>query len=61
MPITEDDKLSAKFIRGVTCAHCFDSKTEEQRRRYADRQIQIDLAKSRNQKHIGSKREVEQK
>jgi UPF0176 protein len=61
MPITEDDKLSAKFIRGVSCAYCFDHKTEEQKRRYMDRQMQIDLAKSRNQKHIGSKREVEQK
>ena len=61
MPITEDDKLSDKFVRGVSCAHCFDDKTEEQKRRYADRQMQIDLAKSRNQKHIGSKREVEQK
>ena len=61
MPITEEDKVSAKFIRGVSCAHCFDNKTEEQKRRYADRQMQIDLAKSRNQKHIGSKREVEQK
>ena len=61
MPITQDDKLSPNFIRGVSCAHCFDHKTEEQKRRYADRQMQIDLAKSRNQKHIGSKKEVEQK
>ena len=61
MPITEEDKLSDKFIRGVSCAHCFDNKTEEQKRRYANRQMQIDLAKSRNQKHIGSKSEVEQK
>ena len=61
MPITEDDKLSPNFIRGVSCAHCFDNKTQEQKRRYADRQMQIDLAKSRNQKHIGSKKGVEQK
>ena len=61
MPITEDDKLSPNFIRGVSCSHCFDNKTHEQKRRYADRQMQIDLAKSRNQKHIGSKMEVEQK
>ncbi len=59
MPITEEDKLSDKFIRGVSCSHCFDHKTEEQKRRYMDRQMQIDLAKSRNQKHIGSKKEVE--
>ena len=31
MPITEKDKLSAKFIRGVSCSHCFDDKTEEQK------------------------------
>jgi len=61
MPITEDDKLSAKFIRGVSCAYCFDDKTEVQKRRYMDRQMQIEQTKSRNQKHIGSKREVEQK
>lgn len=61
MPITEEDKLSAKFIRGVSCSHCFDHKTVEQKRRYMDRQMQIDLAKSRNQKQIGSKNEVEQK
>ena len=30
MPITEDDKLSDNFIRGVSCAYCFDDKTEEQ-------------------------------
>ena len=61
MPITEEDKLSDKFILGVSCSHCFDHKTEEQKRRYMNRQMQIDLAKSRNQKHIGSKKEVEQK
>ena len=61
MPITEEDKLSAKFIRGVSCSHCFDHKTVEQKRRYMDRQMQIDLAKSRNQKQIASKNEVEQK
>ena len=62
MPITEDDKLSPNFIRGVSCSHCFDDKTEEQKRRYADRQMQIDLAKSRKYKNtLATKREVEQK
>ena len=61
MPITKDDKLSSNFIRGVSCSHCFEHKTEEQKRRYADRQMQIDLAKSRNQKHTGLNKEVEQK
>ena len=31
------------------------------KKRYADRQKQMDLAKQRNQKHIGSKSEVRQR
>jgi len=58
MPITEDDKLSAKYIRGVACPDCFDTTTEEQKSRYMSRQKQVDLAKKRNQKHIGPKDEV---
>ena len=58
MPITEDDKLSAKYIRGVACPDCFDKTTEEQKSRYMSRQKQVDLAKKRNQKHIGPKEEA---
>ena len=58
MPITEDDKLSAKYIRGVACPDCFDKTTEEQKSRYMSRQKQVDLAKKRNQKHIGPKEEI---
>mgnify|MGYP001158521351 FL=1 len=58
MPITEDDKKSSKYIRGVACSKCFDETTEEQKSRYMSRQKQIDLAKKRNQKHIGPKEEV---
>ena len=58
IPITEDDKLSAKYIRVVACPDCFDKTTEEQKSRYMSRQKQVDLAKKRNQKHIGPKEEV---
>ena len=58
MLITEDDKKSSKYIRGVACSKCFDETTEEQKSRYMSRQKQIDLAKKRNQKHIGPKEEV---
>ena len=54
MPITADDKLSAKYEKGISCPDCFDFKTPAQKKRYADRQKQIDLAKARNQKHLGS-------
>ena len=59
MPITDADKLSKEFIRGVSCPACFDKTTEEQKARYMSRQKQVDLAKERNQKHIGPKEEVQ--
>jgi|TARA_B110000438_G_scaffold298358_1_gene346460 UPF0176 protein len=55
MPITDDDKLSAKYQKGISCPNCFDNKSPEQKRRYAERQKQIDLAKEKNQNHLGSK------
>ena len=58
MPITEKDKESNKYIRGVACSKCFDETTDEQKSRYMSRQKQIDLAKKRNQKHIGPKEEA---
>ena len=58
MPITETDKTSQKYIRGVSCPNCYDQTTEEQKSRYMSRQKQVDLAKQRNQNHIGPKEEV---
>ena len=55
MPITKQDKESKYFIKGVSCPACFASKTDEQKSRYMSRQKQIDLAKSRNESHIGPK------
>ena len=55
MPITENDKESEQYVRGVSCPNCFDNKTSKQVERYKNRQKQIDLAKSRNRKHIGPK------
>ena len=61
MPITDNDKRSKKYQRGISCPNCFDHKTPDQKKRYADRQKQMDLAKQRNQKHIGSKSDVRQR
>ena len=58
MPITNYDKKSKKYIRGVACPSCFDKTSKEQKSRYMSRQKQIDLAKERNQKHIGPREEI---
>ena len=55
MPITDKDKQSNKYIRGVACPNCYNKKTQKQKSRYISRQKQIDLAKKNNLKHIGPK------
>lgn len=53
LPITEEDKNSSLFIQGVSCPHCFDKTSEEQKRRYQEREKQIQLAKEKGLPHIG--------
>ena len=54
MPITDMDKLDKHYVKGVSCPKCFAKKSPNQKKRYAQRQKQIDLARLRNQKHIGA-------
>ncbi len=63
MPITEDDKSSPHYQRGVSCHHCYDKHEPDQIKRYAERQRQIDLARARGEVHIGQPMEstMEQK
>ncbi len=53
-PITEDDKLSQWYMQGVSCPRCYDTLTDEQKQRFSERQKQIELAKKRNEIHIGA-------
>ncbi|WP_020210304.1 rhodanese-related sulfurtransferase [Gilvimarinus chinensis] len=53
-PITEQEKDSPQYLKGVCCPHCFDSLSEDQKKRFAERQKQIELAKTRNEAHIGA-------
>jgi len=54
LPITEADKQSEKYIQGISCPHCFDTITTEQKQRFHEREKQIRLAQQRGQTHIGS-------
>jgi UPF0176 protein len=53
-PITAEEITSPLYEEGVSCSHCYHTRTEEDRDRYRQRQHQIALAKMRGQKHIGS-------
>ena len=54
LPITEDDKASDKYIKGVSCPNCYDKKSDKQRQRFAERERQVQLARSRGEQHLGS-------
>ena len=53
-PITQNDKQSPHYRRGVSCPHCHDKVQPAQKRRFEERQKQIDLARDRGQKHIAA-------
>jgi UPF0176 protein len=52
-PISDEDRLSDLFIDGVQCPACAATRTDAQRRRYAERQKQMDLAEKRGKGHLG--------
>lgn len=52
-PLTDDEKLSPLYIKGVACPRCHDKMSEDQKARFTERQKQIELAKARGENHIG--------
>ncbi|MBJ7555119.1 rhodanese-related sulfurtransferase [Marinomonas spartinae] len=54
MPITEEEKQDERYQQGVSCPHCFDKYTDEQRQRFIERERQVQLAKERGEAHIGA-------
>lgn len=53
-PINSMDKQSESYEVGVTCPACFDVVTEDQKKRFRDRQKQVELARLRNEDHVGA-------
>ena len=54
-PITEAEKNSPLYVKGVACPRCHDTTSAQQRGRFSQRQKQIDLAKQRGEIHLGRK------
>lgn len=53
-PLSEADRQSEKYQAGVSCPYCYDHLTPEQRDRFSERWRQEQLAKKRQQKHVGA-------
>ncbi len=54
-PLTPQDRLSAFYVEGVSCHHCHDARSAEDRARYGERHRQVALAEKRGRDpHIGN-------
>ncbi|MGI1670871.1 MAG: rhodanese-related sulfurtransferase [Neptuniibacter sp.] len=53
MPITDEEKQLDSYEKGVSCLHCIDTMTVEQKQRFKERERQVQLAKARGEAHLG--------
>ncbi len=53
MPVSEEDRRSPFYVKGVSCPYCRERQTSERAGRFAERQRQVDLAGKRGEQHIG--------
>ena len=54
VPLKPEDLASPLYEEGVSCSHCHDTRTEEDRARYRERHRQVKLAEARGARHVGS-------
>ncbi len=54
LPITQEDKKSEYYQKGVSCPRCSHKLNDEQKVAFKERQKQIELAASRGEEHLGS-------
>jgi UPF0176 protein len=53
MPLSPADRALPSYREGVSCRHCADRLTPEDRERFSERQRQVHLARRRGEAHIG--------
>ncbi|MEZ8823110.1 rhodanese-related sulfurtransferase [Vibrio amylolyticus] len=53
LPITEEDKQSPSFEKGVSCPKCVDKHSDEQKARFREREKQVQLSTLRGETHVG--------
>lgn len=54
MPVSADGRLSPLYVEGISCEACHEDRTEAQRRAYAERHRQVEIASRQGLAHIGS-------
>jgi UPF0176 protein len=52
-PLSADDMKNDKYMPGISCRHCFNTKSKEKLKSLTERQKQVILAKHHGLNHIG--------
>jgi UPF0176 protein len=53
-PLSAEDRTAPTYQKGISCPHCFDTRTEKDRTRFKQRERQIAIAIERGQTHLGA-------
>jgi len=54
LPITDEDKRSELYQPGVSCPACHDAHSEDEKKRFREREKQVRLARERGEHHLGT-------
>lgn len=52
-PLSPQDLRTAEYQPGIQCPHCIGKFSDADRKRFAERQKQVELANARGERHIG--------
>ncbi|KQY90866.1 MULTISPECIES: rhodanese-related sulfurtransferase [unclassified Brevundimonas] len=54
MPVSAEGRTSPRYVEGVSCERCADTRTGADRARYLERAKQVEIAERRGVDHIGA-------
>ncbi|MBB4081178.1 rhodanese-related sulfurtransferase [Brevundimonas lenta] len=54
MPVSEAGRTSPRYVEGVCCERCHDTRSDDQRDRYLERQRQMEIAAKLGIDHVGA-------
>jgi len=57
-PLAPEDLARPEYEEGVSCHRCAEEYSQERRARFRERQRQIDLARTRGERHLGAERKT---
>ena len=53
-PVGDADRASPRYVKGVSCAQCHDTRSVAQKQGFAERHRQVQLAQARGVAHVGA-------